>query len=628
MQSSPVLAGMAGKTKAVEDICQNGNHNHQNATNRPCAKPWVFRYISAKYRRTIGKMHLNAKSRYAGSVTLANFQAIWDVRRTRILRYKVDATNAILNQHRTLSATDTHSLELKLQALLGSWDVKIDAQREADRVRSEKASAESMAQDAEAQRQAFKRILSQTLDRDDRVVWDRLKSTEAYQIEAFPKPRPRQPKAEPPPTSPQMEPVGLFAALFGARKSAQRRYQGRLARHAEETVRHAERVEAEKVRFASEMETYRQESQAWDLEQAAKARAHAEVIQDQHRGVDRLREAWLAGDSEAIVEHASLVLDASDYGGLFLPDYELDWIDASRTMLVSYRLPNPDAVPRLKTARLVVSTGEVKETFISERQQSEIYDDACYQICLRTVHELFEADEKAHIHSIVFNGLVEYVDRSTGKDVTATILSMSAEREAFLAIDLGRVDPKACFKSFKGVAAASLASMAAVPPVLQINRTDRRFVESREVSLDAEGGTNLAAMPWEEFEHLIRQVFGQVFSARGGDVKVTQASRDGGVDAVAFDPDPIGGGKIVIQAKRYTRTVGVAAVRDLYGTVLNEGANKGILVTTADYGPDAYAFAAGKPLTLLSGANLLHLLGQHGVRARIDLAEARQASAG
>ncbi|WP_222400440.1 restriction endonuclease [Rhizobium leguminosarum] len=73
----------------------------------------------------------------------------------------------------------------------------------------------------------------------------------------------------------------------------------------------------------------------------------------------------------------------------------------------------------------------------------------------------------------------------------------------------------------------------------------------------------------------------------GGEVRVTQASNDGGVDAIAFDPDPISGGKIVIQAKRYTRTVGVSAVRDMYGTVLNEGASKGLLVTTADYGPDA-----------------------------------------
>jgi restriction system protein len=130
-------------------------------------------------------------------------------------------------------------------------------------------------------------------------------------------------------------------------------------------------------------------------------------------------------------------------------------------------------------------------------------------------------------------------------------------------------------------------------------------------------------MDWEDFEHLIREVFGKEFSAAGGEVKVTRASRDGGVDAVAFDPDPIRGGKIVIQAKRYTATVSVAAVRDLYGTVMNEGATKGILVTTSDYGPDAYEFAQGKPLTLLNGANLLHLLEKHGHRARIDLAEAR-----
>ena len=131
-------------------------------------------------------------------------------------------------------------------------------------------------------------------------------------------------------------------------------------------------------------------------------------------------------------------------------------------------------------------------------------------------------------------------------------------------------------------------------------------------------------MDWEDFEHLIREIFEKEFSAGGGEVKVTQASRDGGVDAVAFDPDPIRGGKIVIQAKRYAYTVGVSAVRDLYGTVMNEGASKGILVTTSDYGPDAYEFANGKPLTLLSGSNLLHLLARHGIGAHIDLNEARK----
>ena len=43
------------------------------------------------------------------------------------------------------------------------------------------------------------------------------------------------------------------------------------------------------------------------------------------------------------------------------------------------------------------------------------------------------------------------------------------------------------------------------------------------------------------------------------------------------------------------------AVRDLYGTVMNEGASKGILVTTSHYGRAAYKFAKDKPLELLEG---------------------------
>jgi len=195
-------------------------------------------------------------------------------------------------------------------------------------------------------------------------------------------------------------------------------------------------------------------------------------------------------------------------------------------------------------------------------------------------------------------------------------------KSIFNEINLGSVDPKHCFKSLKGVSSSTLFALTAIQPIITINKLDRRIVESKKVNYDA--STNLAAMNWEDFEHLIREVFEKEFQSNGGEVKVTQASRDGGVDAIAFDPDPIRGGKIVIQAKRYTNTVGVSAVRDLYGTVMNEGATKGILVTTSDYGSDSYEFAKGKPLTLLNGGNLLYLLEKHGHRAKIDIEEARR----
>ena len=52
---------------------------------------------------------------------------------------------------------------------------------------------------------------------------------------------------------------------------------------------------------------------------------------------------------------------------------------------------------------------------------------------------------------------------------------------------------------------------------------------------------------------------------------------------------------------------------------------KDILVTTSDYGPDSYEFVKDKPLSLLNGSNLLHLLKQHGDRASIDIAATKAA---
>ena len=118
-----------------------------------------------------------------------------------------------------------------------------------------------------------------------------------------------------------------------------------------------------------------------------------------------------------------------------------------------------------------------------------------------------------------------------------------------------------------------------------------------------------------EFESLITNLFEKM----GLETRLTQPSRDGGVDCVAYDARPILGGKVVIQAKRYKRTVGVSAVRDLFGTMQNEGASKGILVTTSGYGKASFDFAAGKPLELLSGTELLYLLEENAdIKAKIE----------
>ena len=285
------------------------------------------------------------------------------------------------------------------------------------------------------------------------------------------------------------------------------------------------------------------------------------------------------------------------------------------------RMPNKNEVSRVKeTYRL--KNGEKREKLWSNRDFPKVYEDYLYSLCLNLVNTAFNLDKNGIVQSVLFNGYV--IDHSpiTGQLESTIIMSLLGNKEQFAALDFEHIDPKACFRHLKGVSAAKLIDVSPITPVLTLDTKDHRFVESREVTTNE--GMNLAAMDWEEFEHLVRQLFELEFSKNGGEVRVTQASRDGGVDAIIFDPDPLRGGKIVVQAKRYTNTVGVSAVRDLYGTVINEGANSGILITTSDYGHDSYEFAKDKPLKLLNSGHLLALLQKNGMKGYINIQEAKK----
>src|SRR5205085_1786319 len=238
------------------------------------------------------------------------------------------------------------------------------------------------------------------------------------------------------------------------------------------------------------------------------------------------------------------------------------------------------------------------------------------QVTLRTLYELFKADRLGHIDIIVFNGYVSTINKGTGRPERTCLVTVRTSRDTFMQLELSKVDPLACLNVLNASVSKCPTELAPVRPVLEFNIVDCRFIEETDVLSGLDQRPNLMDLTPSEFEALIANLFGKM----GLETRQTQASRDGGVDCVAYDPRPILGGKVVIQAKRYKHTVGVSAVRDLFGTMQNEGASKGILVTTSGYGKAAFAFAEGKPLELLSGSHLLYLLAEHaGIEARIEI---------
>lgn len=554
--------------------------------------------------------------------------------------YRVELWHDELRKHRVIRDADPGVLQRKLSLQVAEWNQKWEKTAANNAEQQNKEASLSLAaertEEAVRELDLLNGILKQTLDVDDAIDWDAL-----MDASKFPEPRPQTPpkppqpavKAKPP--EPQFDSseyrprLGLLGRLIPSRK--ERLLASCRVRFENDRDQWERQVAAINEGHALAMSRYREElvasEQRYAEDIASWESRRQDFLEKQRQGNDairRQRDDYLAGAPDAVAAYCDMVLSASRYPDYFPKEFEIAYEPESKTIVVDYSLPSPDQMPTLKDVKYVASRKEFGERHISSAQANKLYDDVLYQVALRTVHELFEADVAGALDAVAFNGIVSAMDRSSGQLVTSCVLSLLAQREPFLAINLQDIDYKACFRALKGAGSSKLHGLAAVPPILQISRVDSRFVTSYDVAGTLDSSLNLASMDWEDFEHLIREIFEKEFSAGGGEVKVTQASRDGGVDAVAFDPDPIRGGKIVIQAKRYTNTVGVAAVRDLYGTVMNEGANKGILVTTSDYGPDAYAFAQGKPLTLLSGSNLLHMLAKHGHKARIDLQEARR----
>lgn len=572
-------------------------------------------------------------------------------------RFIAEIRHLGLGTYRVLKDLDSYILDKKVEAQFVKWDDQWHKTDQRKKATAEKEInlnlAEERTLEAKAIQDSLNNILLHTLEIDDTVNWESLKDHREFKVPnpmkllnselkkiKDPNPPVSRSKGNPPQKQafkPILSLLDRIIPSYRVSKESKAEVEFQNAffaweKAAQETEIHNQALQKEFEKKISEVEEERNKlkdkfdvlEREWESEKGR----YYQLQQEHNDKIDQLKEKYLKCDQQAVIENCELVLNNSEYPDSFPKDFEIDYNPESKILLVEYVLPSPAQVPTLLEVKYIATKKELKESHLSEAQVAKIYDETIYKITLRTIHELFEADNAEAIDAIIFNGWVEAINKATGKLVNNCIVSIQTKKGEFLEIELANVDPKTCFKNLKGIGSSKLSGIVAVQPIAQINKEDKRFVSSYDVADKINEGDNLASMDWEDFEHLLREIFGKEFNSNGGEVKVTQASRDGGVDAIAFDPDPIRGGKIVIQAKRYTNTVGVAAVRDLYGTVMNEGATKGILVTTADYGPDAYEFARNKPITLMNGSNLLYLLEKHGHKARIDLAEAKRIQKG
>ncbi|MDQ0583122.1 restriction system protein [Streptomyces rishiriensis] len=362
-------------------------------------------------------------------------------------------------------------------------------------------------------------------------------------------------------------------------------------------------AQAAETQRQRQLASYQREYQQWVDAQLADVRRH-------NAGVGAIIEGVRRRDPDSVIEYFSAALYASTAWPEGFPRQVAAAYDpAARQLVLDWELPAYGIVPEVKAVRYVSGADQDKETPRPTGQRRALYREVLAQCMLLVLHQLFGADELGALESVALNGFVDGHDPTTGRPGHIFLATVMASRSSFRDLHLAQVDAGSC------LADALRGQLSVRPDQLTPVRPSRRPQEvgNRVVAHGSDEEPDLFAMDPIAFENLVADLF----RAMGMQAVTTQRSNDGGVDVDALDPTPIRGGKIVVQVKRYRSTVPPTAVRDLYGTVQDAGANKGVLVTTSGFGPGSHTFANGKPLELVSGAELVDLLHRHGRRGRL-----------
>jgi restriction system protein len=229
---------------------------------------------------------------------------------------------------------------------------------------------------------------------------------------------------------------------------------------------------------AAKVETARQNAKAKALFEAElddwweRAQNHQKLQQDENRKIDAFRQRYAQGRHDAVIEFLDAALSHAEYPDMFPLRWEMSFDSRGRALVIDYELPAPESFPTMKAVKYDVLKDSFAQSHWSEDEIAKLYEDAIYQTCLRTLRDVFAADEAKAVWSTTFNGWVNFTDKLRDTPARNCILSVQAGRDAISRADFASRDAKACFQELEGDAGPQLARLTPVIPICWLMRMD------------------------------------------------------------------------------------------------------------------------------------------------------------
>lgn len=241
-------------------------------------------------------------------------------------------------------------------------------------------------------------------------------------------------------------PTGMFASKKkheAAVQEAKAAYEAAYAAwHAAATAQHAGYVAEQARREQAEHARVTQLAQVQaQYEAACQDREAAAVAQNAE--LDKFMNDLAFDVESAIQDYVGIVLANSVWPEAFPVAFDHHFDLATRELTLTATVPPPEAVPVVKEHKYVKARDEITVTNLSAKEQKERYASAVWQVTIRVLHEVFEADRAAKIDSISLTVGASHIAPHTGLPEFVPFAIVAADRGTFVAFDLANVVPHA-----------------------------------------------------------------------------------------------------------------------------------------------------------------------------------------
>ncbi|MCB0397452.1 MAG: 3'-5' exonuclease [Flavobacteriales bacterium] len=401
-----------------------------------------------------------------------------------------------LKEHKFLKAYDEWVLEEKIERQVerfnAKWE-KVKGKLQSDYYKqSNILEAEEKTKEAEEQIKQLETLLEQTINVNDAVNWEELKnhrpfkevSPENYlqtRLDKITKPikagHITVPK-EPLQTDSEFQPQFNFLEKYLFKswqqkkidksiqdfKNSHSNWLAEKARIEKQNKDNIEKYEQDTISYNKEIERTKEQNRDEVIEWEKRKEQYYKDQSDFNNKIDLMKEEYLQKKPHSIIENCDLVLNNSTYPDYFPKTYELDYNPDKEHLVIDFCLPQIESLPRTKSVKYVKTEDNFKETSISNTALNQLYSSVVFQVAIRTVHEIFEADVVNAISTVCFNG---YVDN----DKIEYIISYQSDKETFNKLNLKGLDCKETIKNYKGKFTAKLTE---IEPLMKIEHKTKQ----------------------------------------------------------------------------------------------------------------------------------------------------------